>query len=136
MTTFGNPQGPVYPLGLITVANAGTPVDLSQRVGTNSSFGTPSGGVSPLTAAGSPAPLVCNKLIITPIGTAGKYIYLIYKGQAAGAGNGTSVICAVPVGQTFVLEMPPHAGNPLALDRLQLDTDTNGTAAFVTAIMG
>jgi hypothetical protein len=135
--TFGNSMGPLYPLGLLTVAAAGTPLALSTNVSGDTGFGTPSTGIAPLTTKGVPSPVMCNKIIVHAlVGNSGANIYLVFKGQGAAAGGGTSVIMVIPKGTTQILSMPENAGNPVSIDRLAIDADTTGDKAYVTLVMG
>lgn len=120
--SFGAPTGPVYSLGLITVTTAGTPVLLSQNVPTTSGFGT----------SATPSPIVCNRLFIFNKGSGN--LFLVHKGTTAAANNGTGVVLVVGPSSYGWIEYP-QLSNPFALTNYELDTDTNGTAGYVTAII-
>lgn len=121
---FGNPLGPIYPLGLITVAAAGTPVLLTTNVVGTTAFGT----------VASPSLICANQIIIcNPSGSLSD-VQLCYVGQAAASGSGTSVILNIPMGTTLKLEAP-NLSNPFQINRLRLDATTSGAAAYITLVI-
>lgn len=118
---FGSPSGPIYPLGLITVTTAGTPVALTANVSGNGAFGT----------SASPAPIVANQIIVSaPAANTGD-IQLIFTGQAAATGSGTSVIMNVPKGTTQFLRSP-NLSNPFTVTGMSLDGTHSGDTAWVS----
>lgn len=121
---FGNILGPIYPLGKIIVATAGTPVTMDQNVPIKTAFGT----------AGSNAYGTINQLIITTPSTNTGLTYLVFKGGNKNSTNGTAVIVAIPAGSLFVLAAT-QMSNMFALDQVALDADTNANAAFITAVI-
>lgn len=123
-TPFGSPTGPIFPLGLLTVATAGTPIPLTTNVSGNTAFGTPA----------SPSLICANQIIIcNPSGSLSD-VQLCYVGQAAASGSGTSVILNIPMGTTLKLEAP-NLSNPFQINRLRLDATTSGAAAYITLVI-
>jgi hypothetical protein len=86
-TRFGNPMGPIYPLGLISVATAGTPVGLDANVPITTALGTPTAGIPGYTTAGVPSQVQANQIKINAPSTNVGDVYLIFKSQAAAAGK-------------------------------------------------
>lgn len=132
--SFGNPNGPIYPLGKFTVAVVGTVIPLNTNVAITDNSGTPSGGISPQSSKGSPAPLKANELkIMTPTSNTGN-IFLVFKSGTAAGASGTAVILVVQPGQERSIQSQ-LANAPFVLDQMALDTDAAGSVAWVTAII-
>jgi hypothetical protein len=134
MTVFGNPMGPIYPLGLISVATAGTPVALSANVAITTALGTPLTGVPGLTKVGVPSQVQANQIKINAPSTNTGDVFLVFKSQAASAGSGTSVIVVIPKGQERTVGAPAGS-SPFQVDKFGLDAATNGDGAYVTLII-
>lgn len=131
---LGNPTGPIYCFGKIVVAAAGTPAPLNQNVSENTSFGTPSGGISGLTTAGVPAIIVFNQLIINAPKTNTGSIYVCYKGSNKNSANGIGIIFQIQPGGFFNLASP-QLSNPFQADQIVIDADVNGEGAWVNAVI-
>lgn len=123
-TPFGSALGPIYPLGLISVTTAGTPVALTVNVVGTTAFGTPA----------SPAPLSANQIIVMAPSTNTGDVQLVFKSQAATAGSGASVILNVPKGAAMKLESP-QLSNPFAIAQLGLDATSSGDKAYITLVI-
>ncbi len=117
MTQFGNTRGPIFPLGKVVVTTAHTPVSILGNV-----------TIPDVT----PPPFDFVK-VQAPSGNAGD-VYLVFKGQAANAGNGTSVVLCIPKGQERELQ-PNNSGTPFAIDQFYLDADNNGDGAYITCLV-
>ena len=130
---FGSVTGPVYCLGKLTVATVGTVVPLNTNVEIFTGFGTPTTGVPGLTTSGQRSTMCANRIKVANASATGN-LFLVFKGQAAAAGNGTSVVLVIPPNSERVLECP-NLSNPFQLDQFALDTDANGTVGYVTAII-
>ena len=127
-----NPSGGFWPLGKITVANAGTPVLLNTNVGAQQE-GT-------LQMARRIRQLIFSLPLTT---TAGKKIYLLMKG-AASKGDTNMVVavitCGVAAGAATdpqPISVPSVPLQKVALgtpDQFSLDADENGASVQVTAI--
>lgn len=133
-TRFGNPMGPIYPLGLISVATAGTPVGLDANVPITTALGTPTAGIPGYTTAGVPSQVQANQIKINAPSTNVGDVYLIFKSQAAAAGSGTSVIVVIPKGQERTVGAPAGS-SPFQVDKMGLDAATNGDGAYVTLLI-
>jgi len=123
-TAFGSTSGPIYPLGLLVVAAAGTPVALTANVGGSTAFGT----------GASPAPIVASQIIISVPSTNTGDVQLCFTGQAAASGSGTSVIVNVPKGTVYTLASP-QLSNPFEIGRMKLDATNSGDSAYVTLVI-
>ena len=122
---FGNATGPVYPLGLFTVATAHTVIPLSTNVAITAGFGT----------AGSAAPAYFDSVkIMAPSANTGD-VYLVFKTQAANGAGGTSVVLLCPKGQERELTAT-NTGQPFSLDQFGVDADNNGDKAYVVCTVG
>lgn len=135
MANFGNPQGPLVPLGTFAVV-AGTVQPLSTNRSLDGGFGTPAGGLAPLTTVGHPAPITASRIVITTPGANTGLVFLVFKAQPAATAPGTSVILGVNPGQTVTLETRNQSGSPLPLDALGLDSSTATQNCWVTAVLG
>jgi hypothetical protein len=123
-TAFGSTSGPLYPLGLITVASAGAPVALTANVGATTAFGTGT----------SQAPVVCNQIKVSAPSANTGDIQLIFKSQAAASGSGTSVIMNIAKGTTQTLQSP-QLSNPFMINQMGLDGTHSGDSAWVTLVI-
>lgn len=133
-TPWGSPTGPVYPLGLFTVATAHTVVTLDANVPITNAFGTASGGIKGLSTTGSPAPILCNQIkCMAPSANTGD-VYLVFKGQASNGTGGTSVILSIPKGTERVLIFP-YQMNGFSVDQYAIDADTNSDKCYVTLVI-
>lgn len=132
--SFGNSNGPIYPLGKLTVAVVGTVVPLNTNVAITDQSGTPSGGIPPQSSKGSPAPLKCNEIKVqTPVANTGN-IFLVFKSGTAAGANGTAVVLLVQPGQERSIQSQ-LANAPYEVDQFALDTDVAGSIAYVTLII-
>lgn len=120
---FGNSNGPIYPLGLLTVATVGTVIPLSQNVPITDNTGT----------AANPAPIKCSQIKVQNASASGN-LFLVFKTSTAVANNGTAVILFVPPLQERTLESP-NGGMAFTVTSYGLDTDLNGTKGYVTLVM-
>ena len=119
---YGSTTGIFYPLGLISVTTAGTPVLLSANVPITTAFGS----------ANSQAPMCANQLIFSCPGSNTGLIYLVFKGGSKASGN--SVILTLTPGQTYTLQSP-QLSNPFLLTNYALDADVNANTCYVTAVI-
>jgi len=134
---FGNPSGPLYPLGKIIVAAAGTPVLLSQNVPITTGFGTPTTGIPGLTTSGSKMAICANQLICRSYPTNAGFTYLVMLGSAAQPGSKAvpnSIILPFAPGDFFNLSVP-NLSNPFVLTQFAIDADTNNNAIQITAVI-
>jgi hypothetical protein len=129
---FGSTTGPIYDLGLITVASSGTPVALNTNVAITTSFGSSTSATNAGLPA-SPAPICANQVMVMAPSTNSGDIQLVWKTQGASSGNGVSVILNVPKGQMVKLESP-QLSNPFQIDRFGIDGTTNDKA-YVTLVI-
>lgn len=120
---FGNTSGPVYPLGLFTVAAIGTVIPLDTNVPITDATGT----------AANKAPIKCSQIKVNNASATGN-LYLVFKTSTAAANNGTAVILFIPPLQERTLESP-NGGMAFTVTSYGLDTDANGTKGYVTLIM-
>ncbi len=118
----GNPTGPTYGLGTITVATAGTPVALTANSVTTGSFGT----------AASPSPIVAQQIrIFAPTSNNGN-IYLVHKGGTAASTENIAMVIAP--GTTEILSSP-QLSNPFSLQAYQLDADASGNQGIISLVI-
>jgi hypothetical protein len=138
-----DPQGPDWPLGLIVVASAGTPVGIMSLV-------DPTNVGSPATAtpgtSGAPEYTPRAQQIIFQGVKAGASnglqnntgnIYICRKG-VGGAGNHNdygSIVATLAAGQTLVLGSAPLNRNVYSPYRYYIDADNSGDSCLVTLIM-
>jgi hypothetical protein len=123
MPAFGSKTGPIYPLGLFTVAVIGTVIPLSTNVPLTDAAGT----------AANPSPLKCASIKVMNASATGN-IFLCFNGTTAAANNGTGVILHVPPLQERTIES--NAGsNQFSVNNMSLDTDAGGTKAYVTLVV-
>ena len=134
MAVFGNPTGPIYCLGTIVVAIAGTPVPLNQNVSTNTGFGISAAGIpgSQFVTKGTPSPMVAQQLIFRALTTNVNKIYLCFAGGNKATPN--SIILDLDPGQFFNLASGLLT-NPFMLSLLVIDADTAANAVRATAII-
>jgi hypothetical protein len=111
-------MGPVYGLGQITVATAGTPVALSANSSLTDGFGTTS----------SPSPITANTIKVhAAAGNTGNF-YLVFTGGNKGTTNNIALVVAP--GTTEQLFCPQMA-NPFMVKDYQADADTSGNTAII-----
>jgi hypothetical protein len=119
----GSNTGPLYGLGLIVVAAAGTPVLLSAGgASLTNGFGT----------AASPSPIVCSQIRVKALSSNAGLFYLLFKG-----GNKAvplTVALAVEPGRTETLWVPGLSNN-FELQAYTADADTSGNSAFIVAVI-
>lgn len=123
MPAFGSVTGPVYPLGLLTVAVIGTVIPLSTNVPVTDTAGT----------AANKSPLKCTTVKVMNASSTGN-IFLVYATTTAAANNGTGVLLHVPPLQERVLESN-MGSNQFTVSSYALDTDAGGTKAYVTLVI-
>jgi hypothetical protein len=145
---FGNPTGPIYPMGKITVVTPGTAVQLSTtpslganvtsggNVKSTTGFGTPTTGIPSLTNAGLPAQAVFNGFLLTTSAANNGLTYLVFLGSASqpgGIGAPNSVILALPP-NTFFSFFLPNLVSVLMPGQFGIDGDTPGNSIWVTGV--
>jgi len=147
------PFSPIFPMGFLKVAAAGTPVDLLTAAQT-AYAGAPPAGFAGLVAAYKGAqgiwPAKVNKILFAAIGAS--VCPGITAGGAAGAGNSGTVYFGTKQmvkGTGFGVMLPiPQPGSKIVntyewinnnhenfytLENLYIDADTTGDGVFVTA---
>lgn len=130
--SFGNPTGPLWLLGLVAPAAAGTPAPLNQNFPTDTSFGTPTGGIPGYTKAGTPSRLVANQIIFDAPSTNTDSVFVVYKGGDKTQPN--SIIKEILPGGSFILAVP-NLSNPFQANMLLIDANVNGEGARVTCVV-
>lgn len=114
--------GPFQPLGLITVATAGTTVALTVNIGLA------------FTGAGSSEyGMSFHALYFTTPSTNTGNIYLVLPGQTAA--NTDAIILAIPPSTTFTMTAAAQVRNFLSLECMVIDTDTGGNKVQVTGMI-
>lgn len=128
LTAFTAPVSGIWPLGLITVATAGTPVALNVNVGAQTR-GTPttrpSGNV--------------RQLILTAPAANTLLVYLLRKCAGVSVTKSTTGFIAAIInpGQTVVLPVGgPGLSADINIDDYLVDADTNSNLLVPTAIYG
>lgn len=117
------PYGPFWPLGLITVTTAGTPVSLSQNVGAY------------YTATGkSEYAASFNQIWVFASSTNTGNIYLVAPGQPAS--NTGAIIWQLAPGGFIFIGADATSRNRYDLNSFMIDTATNGNTAQVTGVVG
>lgn len=117
------PYGPFWPLGLITVTAAGTPVSLSQNIGPY------------YTATGkSEYAASFNQIWVFASTTNTGNIYLVSPGQPAS--NTGAIIWQLAPGGSVIIGADSLARNMYDLNSFMIDTATNGNTAQVTGVVG
>lgn len=131
--TFTNPQGGLWPFGFIQVVTAGTPVQITKNVGTQTQG---SQYTRQFTAQ------IRGLIISTPSLSKGganttgntKNVYLCMKNSNNAGLKG--VLACIPPGQT--VPFPQSLLNSVQMnpDQFYLDADVSGEGAYITAIYG
>lgn len=117
------PYGPFQPLGLITVAAAGTPVPLSQNIGTY------------YTATGkSEFAMSFNQVWVYASTTNTGNIYLVAPGQPAS--NTDAIIWQLAPGAFIFIGADSPVRNHFDLNSFMIDAATSGNTAQVTGYVG
>lgn len=117
------PYGPFQPLGLITVTTAGTPVPLTQNIGTY------------YAAEGkSEYALQFNQIWIFAPATNTGALYLVLPGQPAT--NTDAIIWQLAPGTSIQIGSDSPARNVYGLNSFWLDAATSGNTAQVTGVVG
>ena len=119
---FGNPLGPFYPLGRITVTTPGTPVPLNINVPTTTAFGTTT----------SPAPVVAHNFTITSLAANPGYTYIVYASGSKNLPN-SILLMLPPGGSPFMFTM---YNNTLQPNEWAVDADTAGNALQISCVIG
>src|SRR5271155_755400 len=132
-------QGPVWPLGSIVVATAGTPVNIMSLVDASNVNApeTPTPGTAGADEYSSRAQQILfqgykaggGPPSLTP--NTGN-VYILKKGSTGGTGNATDkgvIIGVIQPGQTFTLGSAALNRNVFGLYEYFLDADTSGDAA-------
>jgi hypothetical protein len=142
-------QGPVWPLGNIVVAAAGTPVRITSLVDSTAVNApeTPNPGVSGTPPAADEYTTRAQQIIFQALKAgAGPpslanntgIVYILKRGAAGGTGNATdkgTIIKALVPGETFILGSAALNRNVYSLYEFFIDADTTGDACQVTAII-
>jgi hypothetical protein len=131
-------NGPDWPLGLITVAAAGTPVGVMSVLDAAAGSETESSIFDPeftprcqqliFQAVKSTAPFVPNVGVV----------YILRKPAAGGTGNRTdtgTIVKILAASETFILADPALTGNALSPYRYLIDADNAGDGCIVTAFV-
>ena len=124
-TAFSFPVGGFWPFGKITVTTNGTPVAINTNVGAQGQ-----GGQFPTQMARR-----IRQLLIYPLSTNTKPVYVVMKGYSHTVTNG--VLCIVYPGA--VGSLPQGAlldGAMPTIDSFYLDSEVNGEGAFCVGIYG
>lgn len=117
------PYGPFWPLGLITVTTAGTPVHLDVNIGNYySATGKSEYGAS------------FNQIWVYASTTNTGNIYLVSPGQNA-SNTGAIIWTLAPGGFIFIGADSP-ARNMYGLNSFDIDATTSGNSAQVTGVVG
>lgn len=137
-------SGPDWPLGFISVATPGTPVGMMSLVdptGVNDPASPTPGtsGADEYTARAQQIMIQGMKPGASH-GTANNTgnIYIVRKGQGAGAGNRDdtgAIVATIAPGQTLFLASAPLNRNVWSPYRYSIDADNAGDGAFVTLII-
>ena len=123
-----NPLSGIWPLGLITVTTAGTPVNLNTRVGAQKAV-----------AGTRQYPSRVRQIIFsTPGGTTGRpnagNIYISYQGATKSDVN--NVVLVIPPGAQYSI---PHGLGleqaAIVPDNFSVDADVNGDGVYVSAVV-
>lgn len=117
--TFGSSNGPILPLGKVTIAASGTPMPIL----TNLTYKR--------TGAGG-AIKVQQIRVSAPSANAGD-IYLVFNNAPYASNNGQGVILRVSKGTTETLAAMAQ-NNPFQPDEFSLD-GTTGDGAFITLVI-
>ena len=144
-------QGPVWPLGNVVVAVAGTPVRITNLVDSAAANApeTAVGGptVSGTAGVGDEYTSRAQQIIfqaykagVGPPALANNtgLLYILKKGAGGGTGNKTdlgTIIAVLSPGQTFTLGSAAFSRNVFNIYEYFVDADTNGDACQVTAII-
>ena len=122
----GSQTGPIYCLGDINVAVAGTPAPLSQNVSTDGGFGT----------AATPSPICANQIIFHALAgnTGASYIILGVGNTKASPAAGGAIVKRLAPGETYTLTTT-NLSNPFQLKQFMIDADTNANKVTVTAVI-
>jgi hypothetical protein len=117
------PYGPFQPLGLITVAAAGTPVPLTQNIGTY------------YAAEGkSEYAMQFDKIMVFAPTTNTGLIFMVLPGQPAT--NTDAIIWQLAPGTSFIFDSDSPARNMFGLNSFWIDAATSGNTAQVTGVVG
>jgi hypothetical protein len=151
-------NGPDWPLGVVVVATAGTPVNIMSLVDSGNvndpATGTPTIGgqipsppIAPKTGDTSNEYTVRFQQIIFQGLKAGAshglqnnsgFIYIVRKAQGSGSGNRDDygdIVAAIAPGQSFVLGSAALNRNVYNPYRYSVDADNNGDSCLVTGIV-
>jgi hypothetical protein len=137
--------GPDWPLGLITVAASGTPVNIMSVVDASNANApqtatpTSSGGVG-----GNEYSVLCQQIIFQACKSVGPVvdntgaIYVLRAPAGSGTGNKTDsgvIVAILQPGQTYTLGGPPRARQEFSPYRYWIDSDTSADGCLVTLII-
>jgi len=116
------PYGPFQPLGLITVATAGTPVPLTQNIGVYySDVGKSEYAIS------------FQTIIFQAPSTNTGAIYIVVAGGSAN--NSDSIIYTLASGATWSFSADAQSKNRFGLQSFWIDAATSGNAVQVSVYM-
>lgn len=122
-TPILNPYSGFQPLGLIVVSAVGTPVPLSQNIG------------SYYSATGkSEYALQFGQFMLRATATNTGAIYLVSPGQPAS--NTDAIIWFLLPGESLIINEDSDSRNSYSLDSFQIDAATNGNSVLVTGVIG
>lgn len=137
--------GPDWPLGLITVATSGTPVNIMSVVDSTNRNAPQT--ATPTTAGavgGNEYSVLCQQIIFQAIKSVGPAvdntgaIYIVRAPVGTGTGNKAdsgAIIKILQPGETFFLSSAPLKAEEFGPYRYSIDADTNGDGCLVTLII-
>lgn len=134
--------GPDWPLGLITVATSGSPVNIMSVV--DSANTDAPGTATPGTAGAAEYSPNCQQIIFTAIKSTGPVvdntgaIYVVRAPVGTGTGNKAdtgAIVAIIQPGGTFTLGGPPAARQEFSPYRYWIDADTNGDGCIPVLII-
>jgi hypothetical protein len=140
--------GPLWPLGLITVAASGTPVNLMSVVDPSLNIwnpATPTPGTSGAITENIPEYTVAaQQLLIWGVKSVGPYVanagtvYILEKGAGGGSGNKTdpgSIIGIIQPGGSIVIGSAASNRNVFNPYLLYVDADNSNDSVLVTLVI-
>jgi hypothetical protein len=140
---FQDKQGPIWPLGLITVVTPGIPVSIMSLV--DSLFTDAPETPTPGTVGADEYTSRAYSIIFMPLkagagtmlgaNTANKLVYVVRKPIGSTSDTGGIVIALRPGDPAFVLTGNPMERNIFNLYAFYIDADTAGDGVQVTAII-
>ena len=141
-------QGPLWPIGLITVAASGTPVNLMSVVDTGLNIWNPATATPPNTGTITESlpeyPLAAQQLLIFACKSVAPFVantgttYIVEKGAGGGSGNKTdsgSIIAIISSSGSIVLGSAASNRNVFNPYNLYVDADNSGDGVLVTLVI-